>query len=327
MSKKHTIFIITTFIIIFNITVFKFPKEIIQSSNIGLQVWYKNLVPSLLPFIFVNNLARETGVFHFLGNLICSPISKLLRISNISTISYIASLFSGYPIGSKLIYDNFENGDISKDEGVAVAMFSNIASPLFILGTVGATLFKNAELGLYLLTVQICTSLILGILTSYSHKNFYTPKRKAIETKGFVSALSFSINNSITTITVIGCYVVILSVVTKMFTILGVLNILSKLLTFMLAPFGLTVAHSTSIIIGLFEMTSGVVYLSNNESINIVTASTISFILAFGGLSINSQCISFLSKVNINTTKFLSFKLIQALLAYILTFCTYNILF
>ncbi len=325
MSKKYTIIIITTFLIIFNIVVFKFPKEIIESSIKGLNIWYKNLVPSLIPFIFINNIARETGVFHFLGGLVCGPLSRILKISNISAISYISALFSGYPIGSKLVADNYDSGYIIKEEAKKVALFTNIPSPLFTIGTVGVILFNNSTLGLYLLTVQILTSFILGLIISRNSKNRFSNLNLPYIYKPFNQVLSGSISNTITTITVIGVYVILLSVLTKFFTILGLLKVLSTLLCTILTPIGLSEPLANAIVIGFFEMTSGLVYISENSELNKLSVSIASFILSFGGLSINSQCISFLDKIGLSFSKFIYSKFMQALLAFVLTNLTYNI--
>ncbi len=326
-SKKHITTIITIFVIIFNIVVFKFPKEVIEASTMGMQIWYKNLVPSLLPFIFINNFSRESGVFHFLGNLICSPLSKSLRISNISSISYISALFSGYPIGSKLASDNYESNSITKEEASIVALFSNIASPLFVLGTVGASFFKNSYLGLYLLIIQIITTFIIGFTIRNNHQNFYSKKVVQFKYKPLTEVISYSITNSISTILVIGCYVIILTILTKITAILGLMDLLSNLLLILLTPFGFTREHSIGLIVGIFEMTSGVFYVSQNSSITTQSISIVSFVLAFGGLSINSQCISFFSKIGLNVTTFFLYKLIQATISFLLTFITYNIFF
>ncbi len=324
MLKKYTIPIITTFLIIFNIVVFKFPKEIIESSITGLNIWYKSLVPSLLPFIFVNNLARDTGVFHFLGNIVCAPLSKTLKISNISAISYISALFSGYPIGSKLASDNFENGYITKEEARKVAFFTNIPSPLFTIGTVGVTLFNNKTLGLYLLAIQIASSFLLGLLISKGSISNSTPRNLPYIYKPFNQVLSSCITNTISTITIIGVYVVLLSVLIKFFTILGLLQLFSTILCAILTPIGLEEVLANGIVIGFFEMTSGLVYISQQNTIDILNVSISSFILAFGGLSINSQCISFLDKIGMTFSSFLLSKFIQGVIAFTITILTFN---
>lgn len=329
MFKKSTIYIISIFILIFNIVVFKFPKEIINASTNGLLMWGNRLVPSLLPFIFINNLAREFGVFHLLGNLLCSPLSRLLKISNISSISYISALLSGYPIGAKLVSENYISNDISMEEAKRVSYFTNTASPLFILGTVGTILLNNKYYGIYLLIIQIFSSLLLGLILAKSQKTTYSTLNVNVNSVFKASdnpsaLLSLCITNSISTITIIGCYVIILSVVTEIFTILGVLNAMSYILCLLLSPLGFDLVNTKAIIIGFFEMTSGVVYLSNSK-ITPINIAIISFILSFGGLSINFQCLSFLQIINISNFKFLLYKLIQATISFIIVLLTFDL--
>ncbi len=327
MTKKYTTIIITIIIIFFNIIVFKFPKEIISSSSRGLHIWYKNLVPSLLPFIFLNNFARETGVFHFLGNLLCTPISKILKISNISSISYISALFSGYPIGSKLVSDNYNDNSISKNEAQYVALFSNIASPLFIVGTVGSTLLNNKSFGLYILTLQIISSFIMGYFLSFFHRDFFESGAKTPKLSPVSQVLSQCISNSILTVSIIGCYVVLLSIVSEVFVLTGIMKVLSSILSFFLVPLGFNEIHSVSLIIGFFEMTSGIVYLVENVDISLQSVAIINGVLAFGGLSVNTQCISFFNKIEISGLKFLVFKLLQSVISIVFTYLTYNFFF
>lgn len=52
-------------------------------------------------------------------------------------------IISGYPVGAKIVTEFRKNGDCTKAEAERLLSFTNNSGPLFIIGTVGITMFGD----------------------------------------------------------------------------------------------------------------------------------------------------------------------------------------
>ena len=68
-----------------------------------------------------------------------------------SAIALILGNLSGYPVGAKLACSMLENKQCTKIEAERIIAFTNNSGPLFIVGTVGVSMFYSKEIGLALL--------------------------------------------------------------------------------------------------------------------------------------------------------------------------------
>ncbi len=115
--------IISILILFFNISMFIFPKEIIEGTKNGLYLWLNNVIPVLLPFIVFNNILRETKALTALPNWLFKPFAKILSISTNTAKYYMLAVLTGYPLGLKISSELFENNEISKAEFLHIIKF------------------------------------------------------------------------------------------------------------------------------------------------------------------------------------------------------------
>ncbi len=306
MSK----FIIAILILFFNVSMFIFPKEIIDGTRNGLNLWLNNIIPVLLPFVVFNNILRETKVLASLPNWFFKPISKILSISINTSKYYILAIFTGYPLGLKISSELYENKEIKKEELLHIIKFFNNASIVFIVGTIGITFYNNKYIGILLYIVHIFSSIILGIL--YSKKVKPTDLTYILNTsKNNNLSLSECIINAFYTIINIGSFVIF-------FSFVGEVLETSKVLHYVHIPF-LDNNEVKALLLGLLEFTNGIHIISSFDQTPL-SLPIISFLLGFGGLSVTMQSISFLKNINISPMIYIKSKLQHGLLASILTY-------
>ncbi len=61
----------------------------------------------------------------------------------IGAYAFIMGIISGYPVGAKIVTEFRKNGDCSRAEAERLLAFTNNSGPLFIIGTVGISMFGN----------------------------------------------------------------------------------------------------------------------------------------------------------------------------------------
>lgn len=247
-------------------------------------------------------------------------------------------IISGYPTGAKIACEFRKNNVCSKEECERLLSFTNNSGPLFIIGTVGISMFKNTTIGILLFATHILASITVGIIFRFwkckngSFSNSYV-SQKASNTNSIVTfsnlgeVLSQSITNSISTLLLIGGFIVIFSSIISIFKISGVFNFLTFIFSPVFELLNIDTSFIQALFTGLLEITNGISQISNiackKLSLNILFTA---FLLGFGGISVFLQVLSITSKTDLSIKPYVFGKLLQGTFATIYTFISLNIL-
>lgn len=318
---------------LFTVCLVVFSKNNLVAAKEGLLLWANNVVPSLLPFFIATELLGYTNVVAKLGKILNPIMRPLFHIPGIGSYALLMGIISGYPTGAKIVMNLREDGLCTKEEAERMLAFTNNSGPLFILGTVGITLFGNTTIGLLLLLTHILACLSVGFLfrfwkqnsSSSTTKSFSIPKDREKEIATFSnlgSILGKSILSSIQTVVVIGGFVILFSVILSILKSSNIITIAAKFLFPFLKLFGVQdIRFSTSFVCGILELTNGVMQLVSipckQISINIILAA---FLLGFGGFSVLLQVYSIIAKSDISIKAYFIGKLLHGILAAFYTF-------
>ncbi len=369
--------ILPLFFVLLAICFVIFSRSNLTAATNGLTLWATCVVPSLFPFFVISNLLSQTKVVSFVGRLLDKLMRPLFNVPGIGGFAFVMGLISGYPVGAKVVSDFREQGLVTKDEGERMLAFTNNSGPLFIISSVGISLFGDTTTGLLLLCTHILACVTVGILlgkfskksdeefrrrnllkgTNYKYKdsnfkvgytktysinkkedtysnkkynttaNARTNKQKAtsnsnnVTLKNLGEVLGNSINSSISTILMIGGFVVIFSVIISILNQTGALTAISKLFYPVLAFLGFDYNFAEPLVSGIIELTNGVNLVSGIHtkmiSQNIILCA---FLLGFGGFSVLLQVWSIISKTDLSIKKYLIGKFLQGIFAACYTF-------
>ena len=275
------------------------PDFYISTAYDGLVLWATNLLPALFPFFVFTKIIVELNILKPLSHILAKPMKLLFNTGKNSGYLYIVSMLCGYPIGSKIIVDAYNNGQIDYTELHRLTTITSISGPLFIVGTVGISMLGNSKIGYIILFAQIIASILNGILFRK-----YTPKTlpKQIDLNNNIkkeNLLVSSINSSIQSILLIG------GLVTVFFVGIEVLN------SFINLP---------PLTQGMIELTKGCYEVALLSYSPVISATLCSMLIGFGGFCIHAQSYFFLSQVGISYSFFLTQKCTQLLLSGVVTY-------
>ena len=220
--------------LIFAICLLLFSTNNLPAIKKGLSLWANSVVPSLFPFFVATELLMNTNFVNILGRLLNNIMKPLFNVRGEGAFAFIMGLISGYPVGAKIACNFRENNICSKEECERLLSFTNNSGPLFIVGTVGISMFGNSIIGLLLLITHVLASITVGIIfrfwkfkpsknnSRYNDSDFRKYKNVSFSNLGEV--LGKSITNSISTILMIGGFVVIFSSIISILQASGVLK-------------------------------------------------------------------------------------------------------
>ena len=308
-----------------------FSRTNLSAASNGLALWATCVVPSLFPFFVITNLLSYTKVVSFIGKLLDKFMKPFFNVPGIAGFAFIMGIISGYPVGAKIVSDFREKGLVDKDEGERMLAFTNNSGPLFILSSVGISLFGDTKTGLLLLCTHVLSCITVGIIlgkfsVNRCEENNYMKTKAIVQNnnvtlKNLGEVLGSSINNAISTILLIGGFVVIFSVIISILNSTHALDFFSKFLNPVLNFLGFDLNFSKPLLSGIIELTNGVKSVSTVHikaiSQNIVLCA---FLLGFGGFSVLLQVFSIISKTDLSIKKYFIGKLLQGFIASIYTF-------
>ena len=253
-------------------------------------------------------------------------MKPLFNVQGESAIALILGTISGYPIGAKIVCNLKNEKIISKIEAERLIAYSNNSGPLFILSTVGISLFGNKRLGFILLVSHIGASLLVAYFfkfwkkekleISFKETNL-TSQNLPIKLSNFGEILGNSIKSSISNIISVGGFIVTFSVILSILNTSGIIQFICDFG----AIFNIPKEFSAALFTGIIELTNGVALSSSlYNNYHLLSILLTSFLLGFGGFSVLLQVYSIISKENISIKPYILGKLLQGFLSIIFTF-------
>lgn len=116
--------------------ILRYPKAALYYAFTGLDLWYKKLIPSLLPFMILSGMMirmQLTGGFVRWFKPVLGP---LLGLSKNGIYATIIGFLCGFPMGARTIAELMENRMLSRKEGEYLLAFINNIGPAYFCGFV-----------------------------------------------------------------------------------------------------------------------------------------------------------------------------------------------
>ncbi len=314
-----------------------FSKSNLPAVKSGLSLWANSVVPSLFPFFVATELLMHTNIISLLGNTLNGYMKPLFNIRGEGAFAFIMGIISGYPMGAKIASNFRENNICSKEECERLLSFTNNSGPLFIIGTVGILMFKNTTIGLLLFVTHLLACLTVGFIFRFwkkdkntflnqPHTSHSNPIQKTASFSNLGEILADSITSSISTILLIGGFVILFSSIISIFKASGLLDSLTVLLNPVFQFLTIDISFIQALLTGILEITNGINALScivcKKISFNIVFTA---FLLGFGGISVLLQVWSITSKTDLSIKPYVYGKLLHGLLAAFYTYLLISI--
>lgn len=322
--------IIPILFISFTIGLVFFSNSNLVAAKKGLLLWANNVVPALFPFFIATELLSYTNVCEKLSKIFVKFMRPVFNVPGNGAYAFILGLISGYPVGAKIVTSIRNSNECTRDEGNRMLAFTNNSGPLFIIGTVGITLFRSSTIGILLLVTHILASITVGIIlgtisrikpkkisvSNYSRISSIKSNNKYCTFSNLGEVLGNSILSSIKTILVIGGFVVLFSVIISILETSNLLALLSYTLQPIFKLINMDISFIKPILTGLLELTNGV-SLTAKVPCKILTVNIVlcAFLLGFGGISVLLQVLSIISKSDLSIKTYLCSKLLQGIIA------------
>lgn len=271
-----------------------FPKRYTGLVLEGATLFAVCVLPATLPFLFLTAVLTRQPVFQKAAGKIAPLAEKAFRVSGAGGLCALLSALSGYPVGARTVYDLCSRGALSKRETFRLACLSSTSGPMFLVGAVGAGMFRSAAIGWILFLSHLAGVYVICFLMRFFAGKTPPPQDKlpVLKPDG-----GNPLTDSVTSVLAVGGAI-------------AIFYAFSGILCDALRLAGVENGYLNAAVTGLVEMTSGCKLLSEIGTAYAVALSA--FLVTFGGGCVLVQQLGFLSRAGVKTLPFLAVKILQA---------------
>ncbi|WNB90509.1 sporulation integral membrane protein YlbJ [Bacillus sp. NEB1478] len=320
--------------IIIALSIIIYPKDTYLASVNGLKMWWDVVFPSLMPFFILSEVLMGFGVVHLIGVIFEPLMRPLFRVPGSGGFVWAMGISSGFPAGAKLTARLWHQKQISTIEAERLVSFTNCSNPLFMFSAISVGFFHNPALGIVLAVSHYAGNFIVGLIMRFHGSKKDSPLSKDFVRGGGIKnaltqmhnarladnrpigqLLGDAVQQSTRTLLMIGGFIILFSVLSRMMDLLQITELLSKLISPVFLLFSFSETLSLPLMKGIFEITLGSNLTSIAQSSVVQQAAITSFILAFSGLSVQAQVASILAETDIKFSPFFFARIIHGFLS------------
>ena len=273
------------------------------------------LLPSLFPFLVLSTFLISTGIITVVTRLFDRPMYCLFGLPGCSSTAFFLGAIGGYPVGARTVSELYRQGLYSRKEAEQTLLFCNNIGPAFLIGVIGSTLLNDGFLGLKLYLIHLFSALLIGFLSRKKPCNPDCLQETMVLKRSnspVLPAFLQAVTKSFEVFLNICAFVLLFAVLTCLLQQSGLIPFMTNYLP------GEAILWE-GMLFGTLEITSGVDLLVKSSASRHIVLPALSFLCAWGGLSVQMQTISLLQDANLPAKRYLIAKLVQGFFAAILT--------
>lgn len=305
-----------------------FPKEAFSAALGGLNLCLNVVYPALLPFFICVEILIGLGIVSLFGSIFKPLMKPVFNVPGEGSFGFFMSIASGYPVGAKITARLRRDGICTNAEGQRLLSLCSTSGPLFMIGAVATGMLKNPALGFIIAISHYLSAITIGFLMRY-YKNYDKTCNNSIISNPITEMLIYrkkdgrpigvlmgdAVKDGVNLILTIGGFIVFFSVITGILKASGLLNRFSSIISRAFFADQVSSDIISALLIGFLEVTNGAGECALLQLPIIYKGALISFLIGFGGLSINAQVMSIISETDLKFNVYIAFKLLQGVAA------------
>lgn len=343
-SFRYRTYLLALISLLLTFAMISYPKDVFDSAVTGLDLWWRVVFPSLLPFFILSEILMGVGIVHFIGVLLEPLMRPLFNVPGIGAFALSLGLASGYPMDA-VITSNFRKNNLcTAVEAERLLSFTNTADPLFMFGAVAVGMFGMPEIGTTLAISHYVGSILVGLLFRFHGRNHdarptaSSPMTKRLlpralsallqarreDARPFGKLLGDAVRESMQTSLLIGGFIILFSVFLRILAITGVTEYLALCFNILLTLLTFDPTCANALVSGLFEIDLGALALSESTAPLPEKIALVSAVIAWSGLSVHGQVASIVMEVGISMKPYMFARLLHATFAGLIAYFLFD---
>lgn len=293
----------------------RYPAESLALASTGLMLWFRKMIPTLLPFMILSGIMIRMNLTEKCVKLVHPLFHKIWGTSANGSYVLLMGMLCGFPMGARVIGELCQAGKLSEKEGSFLLAFCNNIGPIYFVSFVMSTLSLNGNYIplLIMYGVPLCYGAALyriqKVTDRYSSSHGWRPRQRLTSDRMRMTFQAVELPQSVPSAPHL-LRAIDDSVVSGLIGIakLGGYMVFFNLLNIMMKPFAALPEHFLSLCNCLLEITSGISRAGAGEWLMIL------ILLPFGGFSCISQTYSMIKDTNLSILQYFLHKCTQTLI-------------
>lgn len=297
-KKCHTDAFVSVLILIFTFYIIFFFSDVIAEYTIkGLHLCYTSIIGAVFPFLILTDFIIAYTNFENIKP-ITRIFEKLFKINGYGILAFMCGSLCGYTVGVKVAAQLYDTKAISKDEFERLISFCNNVSPTYAIMGIGYSMRGSIKDGVILYLSALLSSILIGMLMNIKQKKSSSTVLVEHPKFNFIN----SVKSAASTTIQICAFIIFFSAVS------GTVN---------------TVINNKTVCAFILALTEvgNAAKIFSNETVFSDTFSLIAtaFSVSFSGFCVHMQVKSILTDEEISMKKYYKAKILQGILAGIIT--------
>ena len=285
------------------------PERYVPACFEGMALWAECVAPALFPFMVIALIMIRTGGAAAAAKPL-RRICALLGLPQDGAAIFVMSAVSGYPAGSRIVYEYYTRGALTVDDAKKLAPMCSACGPLFAIGSLGQKMFLSAAAGAALFAAHLAAVAGTGAAMCLATKKSSARRRMVQPAADGGNMTGDAFASAVTSVILAGGFICFFYTLAAALNDAGVLAPLEIVLSL---PFG---DDAAAVCTGLVEATGGCAALAAGRSR--LALPLAGALVTFGGASILAQQLCYLQKCGVKAAPFILFKAAQAALCFAL---------
>ena len=221
IRKTYPRFLFTVSFLLITYCILTHSRLSLQYAFTGLELWYNNMIPTLLPFMILSGTLIRMGLTEGFVTIVYPLINPLFHVSRNACYVITMGFLCGFPMGAKCVNDMYVHGKISHREAEWLLSFCNNIGPVyfvsFALPLIGHPKMLPCVLGMYGLPLLYGLALRYTLFrdlgntgSAYSDNQALSSRQSTgQEPPEFFHSLDAAISSSLQSILMLGGYMVL----------------------------------------------------------------------------------------------------------------------
>ena len=103
----------------------------LEYAGMGLELWFRNMIPSLLPFMILSGVMIRMKLTDKAAMLIYPAVGPLYRVRKNVCYAMLTGFLCGFPMGARVTADLYMRRMVSKREAEYLLAFCNNIGPVY----------------------------------------------------------------------------------------------------------------------------------------------------------------------------------------------------
>jgi sporulation integral membrane protein YlbJ len=131
MLKEHTVKLLTFFFLILVGCILTHPKLSLYYAGMGLELWFRNMLPSLLPFMILSGIMVQMKITEKFAMILYPIVKPLYQVRKNVCYAMLMGFLCGFPMGARVVNDLYTRRMLTRREAEYLLAFCNNIGPVY----------------------------------------------------------------------------------------------------------------------------------------------------------------------------------------------------